>query len=204
MLSKSAFNAFLKTLEEPPKHCVFILATTEKEKIIPTILSRCQIFDFKRISEEDICNYLQLLAKKENIQTDLENINLIAKNADGALRDALSIFDKVHSFCGKNWANEKVLETLNSLDENKIALFVQTIKEQNIPQVLVEFDSLLKNGFEGDNLISGLIDYYRNIMISQNPISLQLLKSSQKSKEKIELFSSFYSTNQIIQINQHL
>jgi len=200
MLSKSAFNAFLKTLEEPPKHCIFILATTEKEKIIPTILSRCQIFDFKRISEEDICNYLLSLAEKENIQTEEENIKLIAKNADGALRDALSTFDKVHSFCGKKWIREKVLETLHSLDENKITFFVKNIKDKNIPTVLVEFDSILKNGFEGDSLISGLIDYYRNIMVSKNPISLQLLKPSDKLKKEITELSSFYSTKQIIQI----
>ena len=204
MLSKSAFNAFLKTLEEPPKHCIFILATTEKEKIIPTILSRCQIFDFKRISEENIYNYLHSLSKKENINTEQESLALIAKNADGALRDALSIFDKVHSFCGKKWTKEKVLETLHSLDEDRIGVFIKNIKEQNIPQVLIEFDTILKNGFEGENLISGLIEYYRNIMMCQSPVSLQLIKSSAKSKDLINDFASFYSTNQILQILQIL
>ena len=204
MLSKSAFNAFLKTLEEPPKHCIFILATTEKEKIIPTILSRCQIFDFKRISEENIYSYLFSLSKKENINTEKESLALIAKHADGALRDALSIFDKVHSFCGEKWTKEKVLETLHSLDEDRIGIFIKNIKEQNIPQVLIDFDTILKNGFEGENLISGLIEYYRNIMICQSPVSLQLIKSSAKSKELVNNFASFYSTNQILQILQIL
>ena len=204
MLSKSAFNAFLKTLEEPPKHCIFILATTEKEKIIPTILSRCQIFDFKRISEENIYNYLHKLAEKENINTEKESLTLISKHADGALRDALSIFDKVHSFCGESWTKEKVLETLHSLDEDRISIFVKNIKEQNIPQVLIDFDIILKNGFEGENLISGLIEYFRNIMMCQNPVSLQLIKSSAKSKELINEHASFYSKNQILQILQIL
>ncbi|OUV53982.1 MAG: DNA polymerase III, subunit gamma and tau [Flavobacteriales bacterium TMED113] len=200
MLSKSAFNAFLKTLEEPPKHCIFILATTEKEKIIPTILSRCQIFDFKRITEKDIFNYLLKLSKKENIIAESECFDLISKKADGALRDALSIFDKVNSFCGKNWTIEKVSETLHSLDESKIENFVNLLKNNNIAQVLVEFDLILKNGFEGENLISGLIEYFRNIMISKDPISMDLLKCSSKAKETIINLTSFYTTNQLIEI----
>ena len=200
MLSKSAFNAFLKTLEEPPKHCVFILATTEKEKIIPTILSRCQIFDFKRITEQDISNYLSNLSTKENINADKECFDLIAKKADGALRDALSIFDKVNSFCGTKWTIEKVSETLHSLDESKIEIFINLIKNNKIGQILVEFDTVLKNGFEGDNLISGLIDYFRNIMISKDPVSLKILQCSKKTEETIVSLAEFYTTNQLIQI----
>jgi DNA polymerase-3 subunit gamma/tau len=147
MLSQAAFNAFLKTLEEPPAHAIFILATTEKHKIIPTILSRCQIFDFKRISVLDAKNYLKVIAEKEEIIADDDALHIIAQKADGAMRDALSIFDRVVSFSGKNLTREAVTQNLNVLDYDVYFNITDLVLENKIPEVLVAFNEVLSKGF---------------------------------------------------------
>ncbi|MCH7524540.1 MAG: DNA polymerase III subunit gamma/tau, partial [Bacteroidetes bacterium] len=146
MLSQSAFNAFLKTLEEPPKHCIFILATTEKHKIIPTILSRCQIFDFKRITVKDTKEYLKYIAKEQGITADDDALHIIAQKADGAMRDALSIFDRVVSFSGKKLTRQAVTENLNVLDYETYFTSTDLILENNIPELLIQFNNTLSKG----------------------------------------------------------
>ena len=152
MLSSNAFNAFLKTLEEPPKHCIFILATTEKHKIIPTILSRCQIFDFKRITVTDAKNYLKVVAKAQNIDAEDDALHIIAQKADGAMRDALSIFDRVVSFSGKNLTRKAVSENLNVLDYETFFKITDLILDNAIPSLLIQFNQILARGFEGQDL----------------------------------------------------
>ena len=153
MLSQAAFNAFLKTLEEPPAHAIFILATTEKHKIIPTILSRCQIFDFKRITVLDTKNYLKKIAAKENIEADDDALHIISQKADGAMRDALSIFDRVISFSGKNLTREAVTQNLNVLDYDTYFTMTDLLLENKIPDVLNNFNEILSKGFEGHHFI---------------------------------------------------
>jgi len=198
MLSKSAFNAFLKTLEEPPKYCVFILATTEKQKLIPTILSRCQIFEFHRINLQEIQNHLISIIKKENFIVEEKSIQLIAETADGALRDALSTFDKITSFCGKKWNHEEVEKILNSLNSKKIISFIENVIEKNIPDSLINFNELLESGFEGKDLIVSLIEYFRNIMCCKNPKSLAILTCEGDTKEKLENLSKLISTEDLL------
>ena len=198
MLSKSAFNAFLKTLEEPPKYCVFILATTEKQKLIPTILSRCQIFEFNRISLNDIVIHLSSIVKKENIKVDEKSIQLIADSSDGALRDALSTFDKIISFCGKEWKHEEVEKILNSLNANKTISFIEMILNQDIFNTLIEFDNLLEQGFEGKDLIVSLTEYFRNIMLCKNPKSIEIIKCEGELKTKLEDLSKKIPTENIL------
>jgi len=198
MLSKSAFNAFLKTLEEPPKYCVFILATTEKQKLIPTILSRCQIFEFNRISLNDIVIHLSSIVKKENIKVDERSIQLIANSSDGALRDALSTFDKIISFCGKEWKHEEVEKILNSLNANKTISFIEMILNQDIFNTLIEFDNLLEQGFEGKDLIISLTEYFRNIMLCKNPKSIEIIKCEGELKTKLEDLSKKIPTQNIL------
>ena len=149
MLSQSAFNAFLKTLEEPPKHCIFILATTEKHKIIPTILSRCQIFDFKRITVKDAKEYLKYIAEQQDVNAEDDALHIIAQKADGAMRDALSIFDRIVSFSGKQLTRQSVVENLNVLDYETFIECTDLILENNIPDLLLKFNSTLGKGFEG-------------------------------------------------------
>ena len=158
MLSQAAFNAFLKTLEEPPAHAIFILATTEKHKIIPTILSRCQIFDFKRITVLDAKNYLKTICEKENITADDDALHIIAQKADGAMRDALSIFDRVISFSGSNLTREAVTQNLNVLDYDTYFSMTDLLLENKIPEVLNHFNSILSKGFEGHH--STHYDFY--------------------------------------------
>ena len=198
MLSKSAFNAFLKTLEEPPKYCVFILATTEKQKLIPTILSRCQIFEFNRISLNDIVIHLSSIVKKENIKVDERSIQLIADSSDGALRDALSTFDKIISFCGKEWKHEEVEKILNTLNANKTISFIEMILNQDIFNTLIEFDNLLEQGFEGKDLIISLTEYFRNIMLCKNPKSIEIIKCEGELKTKLEDLSKKIPTENIL------
>ena len=155
MLSQAAFNAFLKTLEEPPKHCIFILATTEKHKIIPTILSRCQIFDFKRITVADAKNYLKYIAEEQGITADDDALHIIAQKADGAMRDALSIFDRVVSFSGKELTRQAVTENLNVLDYETYFTSTYYILENKIPELLVQFNEILAKGFDGHHYIAG-------------------------------------------------
>ncbi|MCB9426874.1 MAG: DNA polymerase III subunit gamma/tau [Flavobacteriales bacterium] len=184
MLSQAAFNAFLKTLEEPPKHIIFILATTEKHKIIPTILSRCQIFDFKRIVPNDAKNYLEKIAKYQDISYEEDALAIIAQKADGAMRDALSIFDRVVSFCGNNLTREAVSENLNVLDYDTYLKVTDLILNNNIPNLLLEFDSILSKGFDGHHFIAGLASHFRNLLVCKNEKTGILLEVSDKAKEQ--------------------
>lgn len=182
MLSAAAFNAFLKTLEEPPKHVIFILATTEKHKIIPTILSRCQIFDFRRITVNDAKNHLALVAKSQGITFEDDALHIIAKKADGAMRDALSIFDRVVTFCGKNLTRQAVTENLNVLDYETYINITQHILAHDIPQTLIYFDDILAKGFDGHHFIQGLASHFRDLLVCKNPNTLTLLEHGDKAK----------------------
>lgn len=182
MLSSAAFNAFLKTLEEPPKHAIFILATTEKHKIIPTILSRCQIFDFRRIGVRDIKDHLAEVAKAENIEAEDDALHIIAQKADGALRDALSIFDRVVSFAGKNLTREAVTENLNVLDYTWYFQITDMLLENNIPQVLVTYNDILSKGFDGHHFIMGLASHFRDLMVCKNQETINLLEVGEQVK----------------------
>ena len=184
MLSQSAFNAFLKTLEEPPAHAIFILATTEKHKIIPTILSRCQIFDFKRIGVLDAKNYLAKIAKKENINAEDDALHIIAQKADGAMRDALSIFDRVVSFSGSELTRKAVTENLNVLDYDEYFKTTSLLLENKIPDVLVHFNTILGKGFEGHHFITGLASHFRDLMVAKDKITIELLEVGDNAKKK--------------------
>ena len=176
MLSSGAFNAFLKTLEEPPPYAIFILATTEKHKIIPTILSRCQIFDFNRIQVEDISKHLQQIAVKENIEADPEALHIIAQKAEGALRDALSIFDQMVTFSGNKVTYKDVINNLNVLDYEYYFRITDQILSGNISSVLLTFNELLNEGFDGHHFIAGLSGHFRDLMVAKDEITLQLLE----------------------------
>ncbi|RMB57585.1 DNA polymerase III subunit gamma/tau [Dokdonia sinensis] len=184
MLSQAAFNAFLKTLEEPPKHAIFILATTEKHKIIPTILSRCQIFDFKRITVTDARQHLVQIAQEEGIEADEDALHIIAQKADGAMRDALSIFDRVVSFSGKKLSRKAVTENLNVLDYETYFTATDLILENNIPELLVQFDTILSRGFDGHHFIAGLASHFRDLMVCKNPPTIHLLEVGKDTKLK--------------------
>ena len=184
MLSQAAFNAFLKTLEEPPAHAIFILATTEKHKIIPTILSRCQIFDFKRIGVLDAKNYLKTISEKENIIAEDDALHIIAQKADGAMRDALSIFDRVVSFSGKNLTREAVTENLNVLDYDTYFGMTDLLLENKIPQVLNAFNVVLGKGFEGHHFINGLASHFRDLLVAKDKVTLELLEVGDNAKKK--------------------
>lgn len=184
MLSTNAFNAFLKTLEEPPPHAIFILATTEKHKIIPTILSRCQIFDFNRISVDDIASHLQSIAKKEGIDAEEEALHLIAEKADGALRDALSIFDQLVSFAGKKLSYEGVIENLNILDYDYYFKATDFILEGKIPDILLLFNTILQKGFDGHLLINGMAAHFRNLLVGKDPQTINLLEVGKSIKAR--------------------
>ena len=184
MLSQAAFNAFLKTLEEPPAHAIFILATTEKHKIIPTILSRCQIFDFKRIGVLDAKNYLEKIAAQENINAEDDALHIIAQKADGAMRDALSIFDRVVSFSGSELTREAVTENLNVLDYDEYFKTTDFLLENKIPEVLVHFNSILAKGFEGHHFISGLASHFRDLLVAKDKITIELLEVGDNAKKK--------------------
>ena len=190
MLSQAAFNAFLKTLEEPPKHAIFILATTEKHKIIPTILSRCQIFDFNRIQIDDIANHLAFIAKSENITAEKDALHIIAQKADGALRDACSIFDQIVSFAGNNVTYKAVIDNLNILDYDYYFKVTDAILGLNISQSLLVFNEILNNGFDGHNFIAGMGDHFRNLLVSKDPETLQLLEVGENIRDKYKEQSS--------------
>ena len=174
MLSSGAFNAFLKTLEEPPSHCIFILATTEKHKIIPTILSRCQIYNFKRITIDDIVSHLKKICKIEKIQHEDEALKLIASKCDGAMRDALQLFDKVVGI-NKNISSQMVLENLNSIGFDAFLEIVNLINKKDIPNLINVINSILDQGISGDLFLSGLSSFFRDILVSKNKISHKLL-----------------------------
>ncbi|NRD21451.1 DNA polymerase III subunit gamma/tau [Winogradskyella eckloniae] len=184
MLSPGAFNAFLKTLEEPPKHCIFILATTEKHKIIPTILSRCQIFDFKRITVTDAKEYLKYIAKEQDITAEDDALHIIAQKADGAMRDALSIFDRVVSFSGKNLTRQAVTENLNVLDYETYFTSTDLILENKIPDLLVQYNTILSKGFDGHHYIAGLASHFRDLMVCKNPSTIPLLEVGENTSLK--------------------
>jgi len=184
MLSNQAFNAFLKTLEEPPAHAIFILATTEKHKIIPTILSRCQIFDFKRITVSDMRDHLKKIAVREGIDADEEALHIIAQKADGALRDSLSIFDRVVSFSGNNLTVQAVTENLNVLDRETYFNMTDLIHDNNIPQLLVDYDVIMSKGFEGQHFINGLASHFRDLMVCKDQRTIALLEVGDINKKK--------------------
>ena len=196
MLSAAAFNAFLKTLEEPPKHAIFILATTEKHKIIPTILSRCQIFDFKRITVKDAAEYLKYIAESQGINAEEDALHIIAQKADGAMRDALSIFDRVVSFSGKELTRKAVTENLNVLDYDTYFEATDLILDHNIPHLLVLFNKTLALGFDGHHFISGLASHFRDLMVCQHQDTIALLEvgeAAQKSyREQSQRTSSSF------------
>jgi DNA polymerase III subunit gamma/tau len=184
MLSTAAFNAFLKTLEEPPAHAIFILATTEKHKIIPTILSRCQIFDFNRIRIDDISSHLAWIAKTETIEAEEEALRLIAQKADGGLRDACSMFDQMVSFSGSNLTYKAVAENLHVLDYDYYFKLTDGILAQKLSDVLLIFDEILKKGFDGHNFTVGLAEHLRNLMVCKDVATLQLLEVSENVKAR--------------------
>lgn len=184
MLSAAAFNAFLKTLEEPPTYAKFILATTEKHKIIPTILSRCQIFDFKRITVDDIAKHLAYVANKEGVVTDPEALNIIAQKADGALRDALSIFDQMVSFSGKQIGYKDVIENLNVLDYDYYFNIVDHILRNDITSILLLLNDILSRGFEVQHFINGLGNHLRSLLISKDAATLNLMEVSDGLRQR--------------------
>jgi len=184
MLSQAAFNAFLKTLEEPPAYAKFILATTEKHKIIPTILSRCQIYDFKRITVEDIANHLAFVAGRENVTAESDALQIIAQKSDGALRDALSIFDQIVSFGGRNITYKNVIENLNVLDYDYYFKLVETIVKGNITDTLLIINEIIDNGFDGQHFVIGFGVHLRNLLVSKDPGTLRLLEVGGSIKDK--------------------
>jgi DNA polymerase-3 subunit gamma/tau len=183
MLSSAAFNAFLKTLEEPPKHAIFILATTEKHKIIPTILSRCQIFDFKRITVKDAKEHLAEVAQSQGIQFEDDALHIIAQKADGAMRDALSIFDRVVSYCGSNLTRQAVTENLNVLDYETYIQVTDLLLDHNIPEVLLAYNDILAKGFDGHHFIAGLATHFRDLLVAKNPTTLSLLEMGEAAQK---------------------
>jgi DNA polymerase III subunit gamma/tau len=184
MLSTAAFNAFLKTLEEPPPYAIFILATTEKHKILPTILSRCQIYDFKRISVNDIAAHLKNIAAQENIKAEDDALHIIAEKADGALRDALSIFDRLVSFAGDNLTYEAVVKNLNVLDHDYFFKLTDSLLAEDIAAAYLLFDEILAHGFEGDHFVNGMAAHFRNLLVCKDKRTLSLLEVSDSLKER--------------------
>ncbi len=185
MLSNAAFNAFLKTLEEPPSYAIFILATTEKQKVIPTILSRCQIFDFNRIQIADIIDHLKRIAEQENIKTEDEALHLIAQKADGALRDALSIFDLIVTFSSDNSVSYKsVIENLHILDYDYYFMVTEALLSEDSSSSLLIMDEILRNGFDGQNFLGGLGEHFRNLLVCKDPETLKLLQVSEAAQKK--------------------
>lgn len=184
MLSQAAFNAFLKTLEEPPSYAIFILATTEKHKILPTILSRCQIFDFNRIKVEDMAGHLARIADREAIAYDQDGLHIIAQKADGGLRDALSMFDQIVSFSNKNVTYQAVIDNLNILDYDYYFKLTDAILAEDAAQTLLTFNEILNHGFDGSHFIAGLSAHFRNLLVAREPATLKLLEVSDSIRQK--------------------
>jgi DNA polymerase III subunit gamma/tau len=184
MLSTSAFNAFLKTLEEPPGYAIFILATTEKHKILPTILSRCQIFDFKRITLNDTVHHLAAICKNEKVNAETAALQMIAQKSEGCMRDALSIMDKIVSFTGGNVQYANTLEHLNILDEDYYFKMLAALQTENLPDALLLFDEINKKGFEGDSILNGLAAFFRNLLVSKDERAAILLEAIESFREK--------------------
>lgn len=187
MLSNQAFNAFLKTLEEPPSYAIFILATTEKHKILPTILSRCQIFDFNRIQVDDIAHHLAFVAAGEGVQAEEEALHIIAQKADGALRDALSIFDQMVSFAGNQVTYKDVINNLSILDYDYFFSITDEIRNGNIPAVLLTFNELLMEGFDGHHFVAGLASHFRDLLVSKDEVTLPLLEVSKGTRDRYRI-----------------
>lgn len=198
MLSTQAFNAFLKTLEEPPSYAIFILATTEKHKIIPTILSRCQIFDFNRIQVADMAAHLRKICIEEEIEAEEEALNVIAQKADGALRDALSIFDRIVSFTGSNILYKDAIENLNILDYDYYFKIIDALLTEDISQLLLLFDQISKKGFDGDIFINGLAEHLRNILVCKDAQTLELLEVSGNIKDRYQVQATLVPTSLIL------
>jgi DNA polymerase-3 subunit gamma/tau len=186
MLSGAAFNAFLKTLEEPPAYAKFIMATTEKHKILPTILSRCQVYDFKRINDNDIVRHLQFVAQNEGVTAEEDALRVVATKADGALRDALSIFDQLVSFTGKNITYKETISNLNVLDVDNYFQIIDMTMSDDVSGALILLDNILAKGFDAQNFISGLASHIRNLLLAQNPGTLQLLQMSDSIKARLQ------------------
>lgn len=198
MLSQAAFNAFLKTLEEPPAHAVFILATTEKHKVLPTILSRCQIFNFNRIGSEDMAKHLGDIASKESISADNAALHIIAQKADGGLRDALSIFDQLVSFSGGELSYENVIKNLNILDYDYYFKTTEMIQKKDLSGLLLLLNEVLNNGFEDILFVNGLATHFRNLLVSKDESTLQLLEVGDSIKEKYKAQSASSSLPMLI------
>ncbi len=187
MLSNQAFNAFLKTLEEPPSYAIFILATTEKHKIIPTILSRCQIFDFNRIQVKDISEHLARIAQKENISAEGQALHLIAQKADGALRDALSMFDLIVTFSSDNTITyKKTIDNLHILDYDYYFRMTDALYEENVSEALLTYDKIIREGFDGHNFIVGLSEHFRNLLVCKDQATVKLLEVSEEVRKKYQ------------------
>lgn len=204
MLSQAAFNAFLKTLEEPPKHAIFILATTEKHKIIPTILSRCQIFDFNRIQVDDITQHLAKIATSENVPAEQDGLHIIAQKADGALRDALSMFDQIVSFSGGNVTYHDVIDNLNILDYTYYFKVTNAIINQQVGDALLLFNEILNKGFNGHNFVNGLAEHFRNLLVCQDEKTLQLLEVGDTIKEQYLNQSKAIQVSDLVKGLEHL
>jgi DNA polymerase-3 subunit gamma/tau len=186
MLSAAAFNAFLKTLEEPPAYAKFILATTEKHKILPTILSRCQIFDFNRIQVKDMADHLAYIAGKENVTVEPAALHLIAQKADGGLRDALSMFDMIVTFCGSDVTYKAAAENLHILDYDYYFTMADLLFQKDSAKVLLTFDEILRKGFDGHNFIIGLAEHYRNLLVCKDNATIKLLEVAEDVQKKYQ------------------
>ncbi len=200
MLSLAAFNAFLKTLEEPPAYAKFILATTEKHKIIPTILSRCQVFDFRRISVDDIVKHLEFVAKNENVEAEDDALHIIAQKADGAMRDALSIFDQLVSFTGNKLTYEAVIQNLNVLDYDYYFRMCKLILNGDIPASLLLLNEIIKNGFDGQHFLIGMGEHFRNLLVCKNESTVELLEVSQSLKQSYLEQSRSFSIELLLKV----
>ncbi|HEX4888711.1 MAG TPA: DNA polymerase III subunit gamma/tau [Luteibaculaceae bacterium] len=198
MLSTAAFNAFLKTLEEPPPYAIFILATTEKHKILPTILSRCQVFDFQRIRIQDMVDHLAAIAQKEGIQAEPEALHIIAQKADGGLRDALSMFDQLCSFTNNQLTYQTVIDSLNVLDYDYYFKVTDAIAGEQIPQALLAFHHITEKGFDGQHFMIGLAEHFRNLMVCKDPITIGLMDVAENIKEK------YLAQSKVLEISQLL
>ena len=194
MLSQAAFNAFLKTLEEPPPYAIFILATTEKHKILPTILSRCQIFDFKRITINDTVDHLRSIVKNEKIEAEKAALHIIAQKSEGCLRDALSILDKIVSFTDGHLKYSNTLEHLNILDEDYYFKLIDFMQKQELPESMLLFDEIMQRGFEGDTFLDGFSEFLRNILISKDKKYVNLLEVAEDFKEKYKKYNHITDT----------
>ncbi len=199
MLSQAAFNAFLKTLEEPPAHAIFILATTEKHKIIPTILSRCQIFDFNRIKLADISGHLEYVATSEKISVEKEGLNIIAQKADGAMRDALSIFDQIVSFSGKSISYKDVISNLNVLDYDYYFKLIDFYLKNDISESLLVYNEIVNNGFDGHHFLNGQGAHLRDLLVCKDPVTVQLLEVGGEIQERYKAQASVCDVNFLIE-----